>query len=287
MSTSLKCLISFFLTITSSLVIAQPVDYEPIPCDFNANGEVTNTRGHPDSSPFSVCDVPAEQITLKVFTMGLCTTQPTFSYANLPDLTSCQILYNNPTGLDVAVTESSGLNLPQLIRPNNGSYGYFFFVHSNTMSVKSTVTFDRPVTSSAAAPGSNDFLCWTTSSGVNCGDEVDQTYAPRLRPLSLPDSTYQELTERTSLGSTVIEYFADSNLRLMDDSIGTTTRWINLYLPTSNLIINDQTIGLKMSINVTSGAGLEFYRNGSTIIDTDRIDGIVDAPLAFVIEVLN
>jgi hypothetical protein len=284
----MKFEIKFFgvcaLILSSLSIQAQTlVDFEPIPCTFNSSGEVTNTRGHESSEPYSVCDVPAEEIKLKVFIMGLCRTRPIFSDVSVPNLSDCEILYDNPDGYDVAVTSSGGLSLPNLNRPANGSYGYFLFVHSNTLSIKTAAKFNRNMT--AENTNTTGRTCWTTESFIRCGASVDQTYAPNEIEIQIPNSQYQGSTERTALGSAVAEYFSDSDLKLQ---LNTATRWINVYLPVSNLVINDLTAGLKMSINVSSGAGVWFKRNNGAILNpTSILEDITDAPLAYVIDVVN
>lgn len=274
---------AFFILSTNTLPAQQLVDFEPIPCTF-VNGEVTNTRGHEDSEPYSVCDVPADEIKLKVYMMGLCKSEPVFSDLNVPDLSSCEIMFDSQDGYNVAVTVSGGLSLPNLSRPANGSYSYFLFIHSNTMSIKASPKFNRQMT--AETSNTSGQTCWTTVGSIRCGDTVDQTYAPNEITIEIPSSIYQGSKERTALGSAVAEYFSDSNLRLkLNTDI---SRWINVYYPTSNLVINDLTAGLKMSINVSLGAGVWFKRNNDVILDpTNILEDITDAPLAYVIEVVN
>jgi hypothetical protein len=124
-------LFSYIIVILSSMLTTTSfasVEFAAMPCTFNSAGEVTNTSGHPNSGSFNICDIPAEEIKIKVYKMAMCTTEPILNDSNEPDLSSCQVLYTNSSGYDVTVSASGGLTLPDLVRPSNGSYGYFLFV---------------------------------------------------------------------------------------------------------------------------------------------------------------
>jgi hypothetical protein len=269
------------------------VEFAAMPCTFNSLGEVTNTSGHPASGSFNICDIPAEQIKIKVYKMAMCTAEPLFNDSNEPDLSACQTLYSSSSGYDVTVSASGGLILPDLIRPSNGSYGYFLFVLSNTMSVKAKVRFDRDITAEAdmGPNATTGRACWTITDGdehnAMCGDIDDIGNSPygfndiiTALPDTLQGRRYQGSNEET-VGGYVSEYFTDSSLITVQGDV-LTNRWVNVYKPNSNLIISDTTTGLKMSIDVSSGAGLSFDSG-----TPDQILDIMDAPLAYIIETLN
>lgn len=285
--------IIFACSVVLPLTSHSSVEFAAMPCTFNSSGEVTNTSGHPASGLFNICDIPAEQIKIKVYKMAMCTTEPLFNDSNEPNLSACQILYINSNGYDVTVSASGGLVLPDLVRPANGSYGYFLFVLSNTMSVKAKVRFNRDITAEADVDSiaTTGRACWTITDGdehnAMCGNInniENSSYGFNDITTALPDTlqgrTFQGSTEET-VGGYVSEYFTDSSLvTVQGDTL--TNRWVNVYKPNSNLIIGDSTTGLKMSIDVSSGAGVSFDSNTQ-----DQILDIMDAPLAYIIETLN
>ena len=276
------------------------VTFSESPCTLNGDQQITNLTGidiFGDGS-VNICDFEASQIQLKIYKIAVCTSSPVFTNGADPDLSSCSNIYDNTSGADVTVSKSSGFNLDNLTKPNSGSYPYVLFLMSNVIKIKAVAHFDGDRETKAGSQGP---YCWTNGStiypmdpaedallrgsGLQCGDTIDQgsyTFNNIEWRGLLNDDTYSTLFEAAPNGR-LLAYFLDENLRtVLQGNRENTARWASVYEPNTPISITENTSALKMSIDVTTGAGVRFDPT-----DDDKLKWIEDAPFGYNLDPVN
>lgn len=281
--------ILFFAYFICGNIFAQTLAYENMPCEYDGAGRITDSSGVSINSGSQIlCTTTADEMKLTVYKIGLCKSAPTFSLNADPNLTQCTIIFESAGGNEVVVSKTSGLTLPNLTRPENGTYTHFLFIHSNTIGLKAKAEFESPRVVDGEINGGN--FCWTTSGGTVCGASVDNSYNFEVISNETNDSNQGNL-EATPFSGNVQEYFTDSNLRLSstldnDPALrgGITSMWVNIFYPSTPVIVSDLTRGLKLGINISAGADIYFETGAGS---PREILSIADAPFAYKVEAVQ
>lgn len=290
----MKNYIFAFSILLSANVFAQALDYEDMPCTVDGQGRITSTAGITVPDPedqtnfITGCTFPADQHKITLYKIGLCTAPPTFTYNSPQNFSMCTIIFDDVNGREITVSKNIGPNIPNLSRPNNGSYTHFLFVHSNTIRVKASAEF---TTTRNHINGTSGRFCWTISGGSKCGTSVGGDYDFDEYTIQTVDGAQGNL-EGTPFNGNTQEYFTDSNYRkasCLDDPNdvnfcpnGLATRWVNIFYPNTPVIINDATRGIRIGINISAGADMRFEDDVNY-----RIDSINDAPFAYSVEAIQ
>ena len=277
------------------------VTFSEDPCTLNGDQQITNLTGidiFGDGS-VNICDFEASQIQLKIYKIAVCTSSPVFTNVADPDLSSCSNIYDNTSGADVTVSKSSGFNLDNLTKPNSGSYPYVLFLMSNIIKIKAVAHFDS--NREAKTGGSQGPYCWTNGStiypmdpaedgllegtGLECGNAIDQSSYTfnniEWRGLLFTDD-YSSQDEAAPNG-TLLAYFLDENLRtVLQGDRENTARWASVYEPNTPISITENTSALKMSVDVTTGAGVRFDPTND-----NKLKWIEDAPFGYNLDPVN
>ena len=276
------------------------VEFSLDKCTLNGDQQITDITGIDifEDGSVNICDFQASQTQLKIYKIAVCTSSPVFTNLADPDLSSCSNIYDNTSGVDVTVSKSSGFNLDNLTKPNSGSYPYVLFLMSNIIKIKAVAHFDGDRETKAGSQGP---YCWTNGStiypmdpaedallrgsGLECGDTIDQgsyTFNNIEWRGLLNEDTYSTLFEAAPNGR-LLAYFLDENLRtVLQGDRENTARWASVYEPNTPISITENTTSLKMSIDVTTGAGVRFDPTND-----NKLKWIEDAPFGYNLDPVN
>ena len=290
----------FLILLSFYCLSVYSVEFSESPCRLNGDQQITDRTGIDifENGSIYICDFQASQIQLKIYKIAVCTSSPVFTNGADPDLSSCSNIYDNTSGADVTVSKSSGFNLDNLTKPNSGSYPYVLFLMSNVIKIKAVAHFDGDRETKAGSQGP---YCWTNGStiypmdpaedallrgsGLQCGDTIDQgsyTFNNIEWRGLLNDDTYSTLFEAAPNGR-LLAYFLDENLRtVLQGNRENTARWASVYEPNTPISITENTSALKMSIDVTTGAGVRFDPT-----DNYKLKWIEDAPFGYNLDPVN
>ena len=285
---------SLFLTfsfIGSCLVLNKPIkanDISPSCPDPSVISEIgdINSNTNPSDSFISLtttsptekgyCKTTPELYGVKVFKMGFCEKNPgnpsglEILVGQNIDYSSCSWGFENTNGMDAAFTATSSIDLPEAnsSRPAAGTYPYAVMIMSNELKIKGKY---GPI-------GDITYYTRDASSLTDYGATTDiNEYAASTSPVLFagPDTCLATAEGLTVTGGTMSGYLLDNTGKIIDAAVAnkstTTTgcteaeKLLGVVTMTNDLIIDDNTNGLKMTFGVTDAMNATLDNNNGEI----------------------
>jgi len=208
----------------------------------------------------SYCYVKPDFYQVKFHEMGLCTsapTPPTTSSAIIA--TSCNLVINSATGVDVEITDGSSTGINSAItRPDNGIYTHGYIKLGIKPVLKDTRTWTQTLDSNH--DGTLDgAVCVTTSSstGVTC-DTSAGTPVDFKKPYSFGGSRWHFPT------SDPYVWLVDSSNYLEDTQDSDASYLVAALAFSSPVVVTDSSTVMDASFKVTEGLRVGHHNDGST-----------------------
>lgn len=206
------------------------------------------------------CILTPEKYEVKIYEMGLCSTNPLTAKIFSKDSCVTTLLNTSPVAANMAVGNSlllQGEN--RLDRPKAGDYGYAYIIIEDEFKLKfsyklNDITYySNGTNSSAALPVNN---AKTTPPALD--------FIETLNDFGDPEEGFSPTATAVVDGGTgsITALLTDSNLKAAT-SAAAVTRLVGVYVPKSKVTITDETKGLEVQFVVTNqGGGLESCLSG-------------------------
>jgi len=217
------------------------------------NAAVCNTS-NPSSIPASGCYNTPNRYVVKIYEMGLCTSDP-LSGTNY-DGSTCTATFSNATGADINVAAgTASLSDGTSTRPPNGSYGYAYIKMKNTFGLKGSFQLNSTTYCSKADGTANSASGCTAA---NFTETLKAFGGSCSTPYDSDDAIASEvLTEGTM------------KARLTNSSYSTVTacnatNLVGSLSLNSPVVIASSTKGLEVKFTVTNSGMTIIPTNGDT-----------------------
>ena len=224
-----------------------------------SNGDLSSVARTNNDSSIGLCHATPEVYKIKVYEMGLCTSDPLKN--NNFDPSSCFSSYKttNPSYIDLASLKSLELLENEIIkRPPNNSYSYAFVIGSNIMRIKGSyeTSTQKRCSQWYQDPSTGDYRattqeCQYLDNGLSqeyeeslttfTSDECDPTYLSEINGIEIKARLANTSGETTS----PVSYPLGSR-----KDCGNPSRLIAGYKAVNPISISDSTNGLEVSFKV-------------------------------------
>ena len=226
-----------------------------------SNGDLSSVARTKNDSSVGICHTTPEVYKIKVYEMGLCTSDP-LENDNF-DSSSCVSSYktSNPSYIDLTSLQSLELLENEIIsRPPNGLYTYAFVIGSNSMRIKGSYDtgtqnrcsqwYQDPNTGNYRATTQE---CQYLDNGLSqeyeetldtfTSDECDPTYQSEINGVEIKARFANDLGETTNAVSYPLE---------TGEYCGSPSRLIATYKGDNPISITGTTNGLEATFKVTN-----------------------------------
>ena len=254
-SFSLLALLSLTPSVKSQEIETAPATCPNNPTDFGSVG--------------GFCVLTPEQYGVKIYEMGLCTSNPITSRGIAKDSCYTSLENTNPAITDFAKGNSFILNSQKEIkeRPKTANYTHAYIVISPEFQLKFTYKvnnvnyYSNGVNSSAFNPTNN-----ATTTGPA------KSFIESLNDFGDPEEGFSDSAKAEVSGGVITAVLTDSNLK-RSTSAAQTTRLVGVFVPSKPISITDKTKGLEVKFVVTNqGGGAESCAGGGRG-DEEREEG--------------
>jgi hypothetical protein len=161
---------------------------------FSASSFQSNVQGG-----LLECAVNPDLMRIRVYKMALCTSLPTYS-----DTSSCEFIYNAPTGRVVSISSGTSAPLTGVFELSYGSYPYVYIVIDNTVAFRSTFSLPDPVgvMTTVQQPVQNGYgtTCWTN------GNDAKQDFTNDPQPVNIDCG----ITPNAQVSTEIFRSFTDN-----------------------------------------------------------------------------
>ena len=224
-----------------------------------SNGDLSSVARTTNDSSVGICHTTPEVYKIKVYEMGLCTSDPLEN--NNFDSSSCVSSYktSSPSYIDLASLQSLELLENEIItRPPNNSYTHAFVIGSNSMRIKGsydTGTQNR-CTQWYLDPSTGNYRATTQECqyldnqlsqeyeetlDTFTSDECDPTYLSTINGIEIKARFTNDLGETTNAVSYPLE---------TGENCGSPSRLVASYKAVDPILITDSTNGLEVTFKV-------------------------------------
>lgn len=224
------------------------------------------------------CAVNPDLMRIRVYKMALCTSLPTYA-----DTSSCEFVYNAPTGRVVSISSGSSSPLTGVFELNYGSYPYVYIEIDNTVAFRSTFTVPDPVgvMTTVQQPVQSGYgsTCWTNGNdakqdftndpqpvNIDCGNVPNPQVSTEIF-LSFTDNMIPSVTGVPGVGSdtfdahlvnengNIANIVSQNNVRISSDA----DRMVLIQHSSSPLIIDDNTTNIDFGFATTDRMNVMFF----------------------------
>ena len=244
-SFSLLALLSPTPSVKSQEIETAPATCPTNPTDFGSVG--------------GFCVLTPEQYGVKIYEMGLCTSNPITSSGISKDSCYTSLENANPVITDFAKGNSFILKSQKEIkeRPKTADYTHAYIIISPEFQLKFTYMvnninyYSSGINSSAFDPTNN-----ATTTGPA------KSFIETLNDFGDPEEGFSDSAKAEVSGGVITAVLTDSNLK-RSTSAAQTTRLVGVFVPNKPISITDKTKGLEVKFVVTNqGGGAESCAGG-------------------------
>ena len=230
-----------FLSITPSLK-SQEIETAPSICPNNPS-DLNAVNGF--------CVLTPEQYGVKIYEMGLCTSNPITSDGISKESCYTSLVNNNPVFTDVAKGKSFTLKSQKEIkeRPKAADYTHAYIVISPEFQLKFTYKinginyYSDGVNSSAFSPTKNATITPPAKSFIET-----------LNDFGDPEEGFSPTAKAEVTGGVITALLTDGNLQ-RSTSAAQTSRLVGVFVPAKPITITNKTNGLEVKFVVTNQGG--------------------------------
>jgi hypothetical protein len=252
-----------------------------IPLTYSTASEPTCTVVAGAITDTTTCKTQADNLTVKIYEIGLCTVQPTApTPSTAADLSSCQKIFSSSNGSQVTITgtTSSGFT-GTFTRPTNGTYTYGYLALGPDHGVQASLKFASAKT--VAGGTSTGSYCWTkngsmwrldmnTSAFVECGNFVGGS-------VGLATSSYNSFdgsggvfvnTDNPATGTNRYLVGDDFMLKLQPStatSYGDITKQLISVALSPSIVVTDATTSVDVGFQSSRSAKIKFDNFGNIL----------------------
>jgi len=236
------------------LLIVIFISSSPLLADISISGGATYTytsEFHAEPSYYEI----------KLYEMGLCTSEPTAPTSSSKlDTSNCQTVYSNAAGFDVKIQNGGKTDLSgTMTRPANGTYPYAYFRMHNNFIIEALLEFEGITVSDDSTPAGSGRYCATKTGTVSTtpgGTTVCSSTPPEVGKLTTVLQTFGDgfvdSVEVSGSYGTLKAYLINSSEYLASsktDVIGLT----GFQTLPGSIVVTDDTSSIDISFKVTQG----------------------------------
>ncbi len=244
-SVSLLALLSITPSLKSQEIETAPPTCPNNPTDFGSVG--------------GFCILTPEQYGVKIFEMGLCTSNPITSSGIVKNSCYTSLENTNPAITDFAKGNSFILISQKEIkeRPKTANYTHAYIVISPEFQLKFTYKVNNI---NYYSNGTNSSAFSPTNNATTIGPA--KSFIESLNDFGDPEDGFSDSAKAEVSGGVITAVLTDSNLK-RSTSAAQTTRLVGVFVPSKPISITDKTKGLEVKFVVTNqGGGAESCAGG-------------------------
>ena len=219
----------------------------------------------------NMCRLTPEKYQVQIYEMGLCTQAPIVSSVFSKDSCIPTLINSSPISADMSGRKSVNLkSQTRLPRPASGKYSHAYMILAPVFKLQFSYTlggvtyYSKSTSTSYSTPNSN-----ATTDGPSLSfDETIDTF-------DFTEGFSPTVENFLVKGGTMTALLTDNDFNAAT-STGSVTRLVGSYMPDSEVIISEDTVGLEVEFTVTDMGG--YAATGDS--DNDSIGAFESGPFS-------